>query len=493
MNRTRLCLYFLLLVPLLVYCRAVFTEYGFHDDYANMREAREEPGKIVKFTTSHGRPLYGAMLESSLSKVEELTSLQWLRLFTVFLLTLLGVGLWWQLFQSGWSEIEAAVIGLGVTLLPAAQIEASWAISWPHVLALLLSLAGFAAVEAELERGGLRRMVALVGGGLIYCLAALIYQSNAVFAIVPIVGVLLVRSGREPATDRRWALMHLSIMFAGLLTAYLLVKFLFLTGVFYQSPRMNLETNPLTKIGWFLTEPLPNALALFALRDDHGVGIWALGIAAVAVAGIIGLGYYHVVQVKGSTVKKKWYLCMLVAPLVAHAVSLVAAERAVGYRTLFALSGLALLLLIFALRSLLEADRIKLPVYYACLGALVLGGMITAYFNTNSLIAQPQNAEWEIVRAAVMRVDIKKSLRVYLIRPAPEDRTTARTFVDEFGSLSSDSDWVPQEMFKVALHERFPKKLPAGTSFTVTSGREVPGELAYDFVIDLRKVRQHRE
>ena len=55
------------------------------------------------------------------------------------------LALWRQLYQSGWTEIEAAVIGLGVTLLPAAQVEVSWAVGWPHVLALVLALAGFAA------------------------------------------------------------------------------------------------------------------------------------------------------------------------------------------------------------------------------------------------------------------------------------------------------------------------------------------------------------
>jgi len=134
MNRTRLCLYILLFTPLLVYWQTIFTEYGFHDDYSNMREAREEPGKLVKFTTSHGRPLYGALLETSLSKIDEVESLQWIRLTTVALLTLLGIGLWRQLYQSGWTEIEAAVIGLGVTLLPAAQVEAGWAIGWRVLL-----------------------------------------------------------------------------------------------------------------------------------------------------------------------------------------------------------------------------------------------------------------------------------------------------------------------------------------------------------------------
>ena len=496
MNRTRICLYILLLTPLLVYWQTIFTEYGLRDDYSNMREAREEQGKLVKFTASHGRPLYGALQETSFSKIDEVETLQWMRLATVILLTFLGLALWRQLYQSGWTEVEGAVIGLGVTLLPAAQVTAGWASTWPHVLALLLSLAGFSAIEAELERGGLKRIVALVGGVLIYALAAMIYQSNAVFAVVPIVAVLLVRSGREPATDLRWSIIHVSLLLAGLVTSYLIVKFLFHSGIFHESARLHLESNPLnwpSKLVWFFWEPLPNALALYALRDDHNVGAVVFWAAAVLVAAVIGLGCRFVVERKGSMLRKKWAIAMLVAPFVAHGISLLAAERAIGYRTLFALSTLGLMLLVYALRSLLAAGRIKPVLYYAGMGLLLVSGVVTAHFNTSDLTAQPQGAEWEIIRGAVMRADFKKPNRVYIIRPALEDRTTERLFADEFGSLSTDSDWAPQEIFKAALHERFPKKLPVGGSYTVATGREVPAEADYDLIIDMRKLKQHRE
>ena len=58
MIRTRICLYALILAPLAVYWQTVFEDFGFRDDYAHLRESREEPGKIVKFTASQGRPLW---------------------------------------------------------------------------------------------------------------------------------------------------------------------------------------------------------------------------------------------------------------------------------------------------------------------------------------------------------------------------------------------------------------------------------------------------
>ena len=492
MTRTRLCFYILLLAPLVVYWQTIFTEYGFRDDYAQMREAREEPGKIVRFSASVGRPLFGALLESSFARIDEVENLQWLRLLSVLLLTLLGLAVWRQLYQSGWSEIDAAAVGLGITFLPAAQITVGWAIGWPWALAVLLGLAGFAAIETELERGGLQRTVALVGGIMIYGLAGLIYQPDALFAVVPLAGVLFVRTGREPHVDVRWFVTHLLALLVGLLGSFLLVKLLFTNGVFHQSPRVQFEVNPLSKLVWFFWEPLPNALALFSLRDDFNTGAVLFWGAAVGVAALIGYGCREDVARLGAAVKRRWLACLVVLPVVAHAVSLAAAERSIGYRVLYALSGLVLLLVVYALRSLLAAGRIKPLLHYAALGVIVLTAGIAAHQNSLSLIAEPQSYEWDLIRNAVERVDFSKAPKVYVITPGPADRATTRMFVDEFGSLTSDSDWAPKEMFKAALFQRYPGKLPPGASYTLKSGREVPATGAYSVVIDMRKLKEHR-
>ena len=371
MIRTRICLYVLLLTPLVVYWSTIFHDFGLRDDYSHLREAREEPGKLVGFTTSHGRPVYGALLETTFAETEEVEGLPWLRLASVTLLTVLGLALWRQLYQSGWSEWEAAAIGLGVTLLPAAQVVASWAVCWPHVLALLLSVAGFSAIETELERGGLKRIVALIGGCMIYCLAGLIYQSDALFAVVPIAAVLLVRTGRERLADWSWLTIHVLTLLAGLALSYFLVRFLFSTGAFHESARMQFEAHPVTKLGWFFWQPLPNALALYALRDDFNTGAVFFWGAVTVVLGVIGFGYRTAVKGGDVAVKRKWLVCLVVLPFLAHAVSFAAAERSIGYRVLFALSGLVLVLLIFTFRSLRLAGRIKLPVFYGALGFVV--------------------------------------------------------------------------------------------------------------------------
>ena len=493
MIRTRICLYVLLLTPLAVYWQSIFQDYGLRDDYSHLRESREEPGKIVKFTASHGRPLYGALLETTFGVTDDVNQLPWLRLATVCLLTLLGLALWRQLYQSGWTEIEAAAIGLGVTLLPAAQITASWAIAWPYALALLLSVAGFSAIETELERGGLKRFVALLGGCMIYALASLIYQSDALFAVIPIAAVLLARTGREPMSDAKWLSYHLGALLVGLGAAYFMVKGLFANGVFTESVRMQLETNPLTKIVWFFVDPLPNALALFALRDDFNTGAAVFWGAVAVIVILIGIGFRLAPPATGSASPKRWVWCLIVLPVIAHGVSLAAAERSTAYRVLFPLSGLVLVYAIYSLRVLANARRVKPIAHYITLGLLAAGAAVVAHRQTFDLLAEPQGHEWDMMRTAVLRTNFSKAVKVYVITPTLDDRSTDRVYGDEFGSLSSDSDWAPKEMFKAAVNERFPgSKLPKGGSFTFASGREEPAAGAYDVVIDMRKLKQRK-
>lgn len=490
--RTRICLYVLLLLPLLVFWQTVFAEYGFRDDYRFLRLAHEEPGIMVKETASNGRPLYGALLETTYAATGQVEELPWLRLVSVLLLTVLGVVLWRQLYSSGWQEVEAAAIGLGVVVLPSAQYVCGAAVCWPQALTLLLAMAGFSAIETEIERGGMKRLVALLGGCMIYTVAGLIYQSNVLFALVPLTAVYLVRTGREPISDFKWGGIHLATMLSGLLFSYLIVHALFNNGVFEPSARMHFETNPFTKMAWFLAHPLPNALALFALADDNYTGWPFYVILLLAVLGLLVFAFRRTLKEGDAVALKRWKVCLIAVPFLAQAVSLAAAERSAGYRTIFALAGLVLVLVVFSGRSIITYWKIKPRLHYSVVAFVFLFVAFTAERNSYLLLAEPQANEWEIMKNNALRANFTKVLRVYIITPSVDDRSTDRIYRDEFGAISSISGPVAQEMFKAAVRTRFPGKLPAGTSYTLASGSAAPATGAYDLVIDMRKLKSFR-
>ncbi len=481
--RTRICLYILLLAPLAVYWQTVFHEYGMRSDYTALRESREEPGRLVRSSASRGRPLYGAMLETSFAVSNEVENLQWLRLTSVLLLTLLGLVFWRQLFQSGWNEIEAAGIGLGVVLLPSAQVVVGSAAAWPQALTLLLALAGFSAIETEIERGGMKRVVALLGGCMIYTAAGLIYQANVLFSLVVVLAVLLVRTGREPLADRWWTAFHLAAVVAGLGLSQLIIHTLFSNGLFQPAN----EVLNSTAVD-FLRYPLPNALSLYALNDDNNVGAvfyWGL-LLAVVVA--LVLGYKKIAAHEDAMVRRRALYAAIALVVVTGAVCYVASDRIATYRVLFPLAGLVLVLMVYTLRALFVAKKLQLG-HYAGLAVICVVIGFLAHRNTFLLLAEPQSNEWEMMRGAVLRADFTKQVRVHIILAGDNDRSTERIYGDEFGSVSSESDGIAKDMFHAAVRTRFPDKLPKGGKATVTTSTTEPSRDTYDLLIDMRKLK----
>jgi hypothetical protein len=230
---------------------------------------------------------------------------------------------------------------------------------------------------------------------------------------------------------------------------------------------MQIEPHPFIKLLWFGRNPLPNSFALFAIRDRFAtpVSFWLVlgGVIAVALLGLI-------YGARDRREKLRWLFVALALPFVAHSVSLAASSQAIGYRTLLPLSGIALVLFVFGVRSLLAHYGARSLLPAAALGAFV-------------------GNEWRLMVDAVSRLRPEGDTRVFIVRPTIIDRSTERIYADEYGSLSADSEWAAEEMLKAALRRRFPEGLPAGATFTLDTGI-VPPAAPYDFVVDLRELKE---
>jgi hypothetical protein len=477
----------LMILPLLVYWPTVSHEYGFRDDYAHLREVRERPGWLTTLTTSNGRPVFGVVLEASLRDVYDVSGLANLRLTSAFLFGLVGVLLWWQLRRSGWTEMQAATIGAAVTLLPGAQIVVGWAIAWPIALGLVVALAAFMLVDRGLERAGLARTAYVLAGGALYVLAGLTYQTSALFAVMPLAAVMLMRERTTTRGDGYWAAAHIGALFASLFAGFLAMNLVFTEGVVPEAARMQIEPHPFIKLLWFLRNPLPNSVALFALRDRFATPPWFWAVV-VAMVAIIVLGFLY--GTRSRQQRLRWLFVALLLPFIAHSVSLAASSQAIGYRTLLPLSGLFLVLAMFGLRAVAAHYRLPRAAENGALLALIALAAVLAMRNALTLIAEPQGREWQLAQAAANRLSLTNDAQVYIIRPSIDLRSTVRAYADEFGTLTSDADWAAKEIFKAAMRERFPSGLPAGTTYTLwTSFSVPPPQYRYDLIVDLRGLR----
>ena len=484
--RAWVCVAAFLILSLVVYWPTVTHEYGFRDDYSNLREVRERPGWLMTLTSSSGRPVYGALLEGSLTEISQVAELAKLRALSAVLAGVVGVLLWWQLRRSGWSDMQAAAMGAAVIVLPGLQVVVGWAIAWPIALALIVALLGFQLVERGMHTLGRMGPVCVAAGAVLYFIAGLTYQTSALFAIVPFAAALLLRPATSARNDSRWIIVHIGTLFAALFAGFLVMNAVFTEGVVPEAARMQIEPHPFIKLLWFARNPLPNSVALFALRDALSTPprFW---IVVAVVAAVIVLGFLY--GAKTAQQRARWLFVALLLPFVAHSVSLAASSQAIGYRTLLPLSGLYLALAMFGFRAI--AARFGLPrlAEGGVVAAVLVAGAVLARHNALTLIAEPQGNEWRIIETAANRLRLTSEARVYVIRPSVEHRSTKRLYADEYGSLTSDADWAAKEMFKAAMRERFPNGLPEGTDYLLTTGFGPPPPVGYDVVVDLRQLK----
>ncbi|HEY2683906.1 MAG TPA: glucosyltransferase domain-containing protein [Steroidobacteraceae bacterium] len=487
----------LFLVPLLTYWSATFHHFGLRDDYSNIREAHEEVGKVVRFCASHARPIYGWMLQSTFGQVNSVEGLQWLRLMSSLLLGAMSLVSFRGFRALSWSFNASLSFAVLLALVPSSQVIASWAIAWPYAVAALLSFGAFFTIDATRpgSRMGRGRVVrqSLVAIGLLL-ISALIYQSSAMFYVVPMAAALIVRRRHSARATLRWAAIHLGFVIGTMALAYCTMSELYAIHVFEKSGRVAFEHHWFDKLSWFLSEPLPNALSLFVLNDDNGRDhFWYLACATLAGAILIA-GAALEWRRHGRSRGLIWISALVTLPTFAFAISLVASEHYATYRTILAMTAVLLCFLVASVAALTERWTVNSRRLLA--GAVATVAYLTAQHHAFALIAVPQGNEWQLIMQAAKRVHLPPphseaaKPRIFAIAAALEDLSTSTIYHDEFGSLSTNSEWVPREMFKRAMHELHPEVANLDSRYVFASAADMPADQNFDIIIDLHRLRQ---
>src|SRR6202041_2045260 len=306
---------------------------------------------------------------------------------------------------------------------------------------------------------------------------------------LPLAGALIVQRQRTPAQCARWAAAHLGFVVGSLGLAYCAMTVLYASGVFVKSGRIAFEHHWGVKIAWFLTEVLPNALSMFVLNDDNRRA-HALYLGCAALVGVLLLAGAHAEWRRyGRSRGMIWLAALLGLPVFACAVSLIASEHYAAYRTIFAMTAVLLCFLVASIRALTESWG---PSGRRMLAAVVVPiAFFAAQHHVYALIAVPQGNEWELIMAGAKQGHLDGTRpRIFAIKSTPADISTATIYHDEFGSLSSNSEWVPKEMFKRAMHDLHPDIANLDSRYEFATGPKLPEGQHYDVIINLHQLRQ---
>ena len=328
----------------------------------------------------------------------------------------------------------------------------------------------------------------LVALGLMV-VSALIYQPSAMFYVVPLAAALISQRHRTMGRTARWIGIHLGFVVSALGLAYCAMSLLYAAGVFVKSGRIAFEHRWIEKAGWFLQETLPNALSLFVLNDNNHRDHPLYFGCALLVGAILLAGAYVEWRRHGSARGIVWLTALLGLPVFACAVSLIASERYATYRTIFAMTAVLLCFLVASIRALTESWG---PSGRRMLAAVLVPiAFFAAQHHVYALIAVPQGNEWELIMAGAKQVHLDGTRpRIFAIKSTPADISTATIYHDEFGSLSSNSEWVPKEMFKRAMHDLHPGIANLDSRYDFFSGPKLPPDQRFDVIINLHRLHQ---
>jgi hypothetical protein len=495
-SQLMLVLLFLTLLPTCVYWNTIWTEYGLRDDYAVTREAREEPATIIRFCGSHARPVYGWLLQKTFKHIDHIHDISRARLTASVCLGLVSAGTCAILFSMfGWSLVTAACVGALMALVPTAQVIASWGILWAYTVSALLSMSAFAIAENafrnfKTSRARAKQLGLLGVACLLIIASAWNYQPVSLFYLV-FVSVKVVRRGQWAERASRTRLFqHLLLLGASLLIAYVLIRVSFATGLLPMSKRIAFDLDPVGKLVWFARNVAPNALALLVLNDFQGRTAPYFQIAATGMGLLLIAGGVLVGKRRGWRESVFWFSALLVLSIGAYSINIVASERWSSYRTIYPLIGVVLVFLAASMEVFGEAIPVfKRFRHYLGLAVVVVAAYL-ARRQTYELIAVPQNEEYRLVEQESKKLDLTRDQRVYVITPTPALAPAALAYSDEFGSLSTDSDWVPKEILKLIFYEKFPAMPKCRSLDHMVSGEKPPPPGSYDMVLDLRPLRE---
>lgn len=466
--RQRLCYFALLVLPLCAYGPLVLAEFGTPADFVRLGA-----GEAVADGATRGI-VNNALVDISFHWINSVPLLSLARGLGLLLLVLCGVALWQILERGGWGEIEAAALSLGVLLLPSAQVVVGWATLWPVALAALLAIAGFAAAESELEMGGTRRGIGLLGGALLYFGAAMCEFSSALMGLIPLAALTLSRPAKVRAELNRWFGAHLAVALSGLVAACVLERWLM------HGAGVPDRTELIARAGEMMRLVLPAGLSGFCASQGVGLSIMQGGMAVVLVALVVLLVRRD--QKRSGEISTPWRLALAVPAVVIVLAVFAAPVWCSGYQIVWALGSLLLVGVIGGVRGAGELPAKPGVLQYATWLLVVLAGLAAAHVQTRVWLSEPLGSEWERLRAGVYRAKFVGDTAVHLVLPAPDARAIREGV---FSPRVAESAHVAEQMFNVALRERFPAGLPKGAKVRVERIQTRPAENA-GVVFDLR-------
>ena len=400
-------------------------EYIYRDDL-RIIEGPTEPFGAETF--ADGRPIKALIMMLLLRTATEIEHLRSIRLLGVLGIALLAWCVFQALARAGWSRFQSACVAVIMCTTLPFQVTAAWAVCAPHPLGALAAGLAFLLSERAFETPRRRSKWLLAAGAGLALLAALaVYQPMAMFFWV-FAAVALLKPDTTPRDMLRRFGGYCVIGAVGMLAGFAMYE-LSQTLASGHPPRTGLVRDVPTKIAWFLSTYLPNALN-FALPSPSWLLLPAAGglsfvhevldtIIVWSVFACIGGGLWR--YFRGTRGERLWKCAVAMSLLLlAAAPSLMVQEQRSAYRLMAAPASFVVLFAYFAFQGYggLRAVRhlpSRPPVRaHAVWGVAAIACALSAAWHVRTFFVVPQVQELVLVRSQLERADLSRirSIRV---------------------------------------------------------------------------------
>ena len=458
---------FFLAVFLSCFASVLGAEYAYRSDL-RIIEGPTEP--FAAETFANGRPIKALIMMLLRRTATEIEHLRSIRLLGVLGIALLAWCVFQALARAGWNRFQSACVAVIMCTALPFQVTAAWAVCAPHPLGALAAGLAFLLSERAFETPRRRSKWLLAAGAGLALLAALaIYQPIAMFFWV-FAAVALLKPDTTPRDMLRRFGWYCVIGFAGMLAGFAVFE-LSQPLASGHSPRTGLVRDVPTKVVWFLSIFLPQALN-FALPSPSWLLLPEAGgdlsiylyrrisnvlhlpdlslppsheqvgpgtshdLALSPAAG--GLSFAHEVldtiiawvvfvciggglwrYFRGARGERPWRCAIAVSLLLLSAApSLMVEGHIRGYRTMPAPASLVVLFAYFAFQGYCgRPGRAASPVRaHAVWGVAAVACALSAAWHVRSYLVVPQVQELALVRSQIERADLSRIRSIRVIR-----------------------------------------------------------------------------
>jgi hypothetical protein len=440
-----------LLASLLIYYPVFFADYAFTDEAHQLWNNQD--GSNFNMFINQGRILTGYLIDGAFGKMDSISDIKWLRIFSfaTMLLFIVVYGLLSiKIFDA--LKFDRRVWALSVLFVPCSLSTAVY-IGWASCAEVFLGtlaafLSGyvlFSKVNSSENYIKIPTSTLLVSVFFAMC-SLFTYQTAFGFFLLPF--FLYFIKNKSAKLDRT-ILIGLGFYFACYVLYYFLFKYSLKLYDVPASDRTAINIDPLGKLSFFLSYPLAQAFSFNFLYNARSILsqafypivllLWLLSLVAQIGRKRIGIILAYV------------FICFAFF-ILSYLPLMISLENFASYRTMFVLNFLVFVMICDAGLTFLNSVKTQQTVVIC--SAFILCAV--AFYNYQFQLTKPLQKEYASLRTYFLEQYKDSTTSVTFYRPPVTLFKPAfgiNHYTDEFGYPSTEKDWTIEPLVKQLVLE----------------------------------------